>query len=99
MFDDSIIFADAEMLRFTHQLSIPPESRHERDGKFSLVSIDAEAETLVFRPVWFKFMGITRWVPSVVRGAPSRIFSIPCNRRPVRSSAAAGDALYPSPLC
>jgi hypothetical protein len=25
MFDDSIIFAVAEMLRFTHQLSIPPE--------------------------------------------------------------------------
>jgi hypothetical protein len=25
MLDDTIIFADAEMLRFTHQLSIPPE--------------------------------------------------------------------------
>jgi hypothetical protein len=25
MLDDTIIFTDAEMLRFTHQLSIPPE--------------------------------------------------------------------------
>jgi hypothetical protein len=25
MFDDAMIFADAEILRLTHQLSIPPE--------------------------------------------------------------------------